>query len=276
MKMNNTFENPNVTYQPSGFLGNSTLKTSITYALFVIVGSVLMQAPIAVVSGLAAALLDLGGGTTMPMIFCYIGLATCFFYLGPLFPIIIRPCTKLMHCRNPKFEEVAIIAMIILTVVIRIAFAHVMSERMDVEINWLSWLEWGGMLILFFVGSLAWEEKPMPPYCEKCRKYMKKEIFKTSSSDSVMPVTLGILHKLCVADDEVYFEESEKIHFTNDSDEFLAIGINSCPVCNDGFVIAVQQKKEIGEDNKEHKVHIVAYANSLNSKQTAKLRELQF
>jgi len=278
MKMNNTFENPNVTYKPSGLLGSSTLKTSITYALFIIIGAVLMQVPIAVVSGLAGALIALGGRTVMQMIFCYVALAGCYIYLGRLFIFIIRPCTKVTHCRNPKFEKGAMIAMVLLTVGIRIAFASVMLEylRMDVEINWLLWFEWGLMLILFLAGSWAME-KPMPPYCEKCRKYMKKEIFETSSSDSIMPDTLGILHKLCVAEDGGHFEESEKIHFTNDiSNGFLAIGIDACPVCNDGFVIAVQQKKEIGENNKEHKVHIVAYANHLNGKQTVKLRELQF
>ena len=65
MKMDKTFENPNVTYKPSGLLGNSALTTSITYALFIILGAVLMQAPIAVVSGLAGALIALGGGTTL-------------------------------------------------------------------------------------------------------------------------------------------------------------------------------------------------------------------
>jgi len=280
MKMNNTFENPNVTYKPSGFLGSNVLTTSIIYALFIIFGAVLMQAPIAVVSGLAGALIALGGGTTMQMIFCYMALAGCYFYLGRLFLFIIRPCTKLMHCRNPKFEKGAIIAMVLLTVVIRIAFASVMSEylndrqRMNMDINWQLWLEWGLMFILFFAGSWAME-KPMPPYCEKCRKYMKKESFKTSSSDSVMPVTLCVLHKLCVSDDWVHFEESGKIHFINDTkDEFLAINLDTCPVCNDGFVTAVQHKKEIGENKKERKVQIVAYANRLNDKQTVKLRDL--
>jgi len=280
MNMNNTSENPNVTYKPSGFLGSSALTTGVTYALFIIVGSVLMQVPIAVASGLAAALIALGGGTTMQMIFCYTALAACFIYLGRLFSFIIRPCTKLMHCRDPKFEKGAVIAMVLLTVVIRIAFANVMLgylndwQRMDMEINWQSWLEWGLMLILFFGGSWAWA-KPMPPYCEKCRKYMKKEIFKTFTSDSTMPDTLGVLHKLCVADDGGHFEESEKIHFSNDTgDKFLAIILDACPVCNDGFITAVQHKKEIGEDKKEQKVQSVAYANRLNDKQTTKLRNL--
>jgi len=282
MKMDNTSENPNVTYKPSGLLGSNALTTSITYALFIVLGAVLMQVPIAVVSGLAGALIALGGGTTLQMIFCYIALAGCYFYLARLFLFFIRPCTKLIHCRNPKFEKGAIIAMVLLTVVIRIAFAGVMIkylnewQRMDMEINWQSWLEWGLMFILFLAGSWTME-KPMPPYCEKCGKYMKKEIFKTSSSESVMPVTLGVLHKLSVADDGVHFEESEKIHFTNNTgDEFLAINMDACPVCNDGFVTAIEHKKETGKDGKERKVQIVVYANHLNDKQTVKLRSLQF
>lgn len=278
--MNNTSENPNVTYKPSGFLGSNALTTGVTYALFIIVGAVLMQAPIAVASGLASALIALGGGTTMQMIFCYMALAGCFFYIGRLFSFIIRPCTKLMHCRNPKFENGAIIAMVLLTVGIRMAFANVMLEylndwqRTDMEINWQAWLEWGLMLILLFAGSWAMA-KPMPPYCEKCRKYMKKEIFKTSASDSIMLDTLGVLHKLCVADDGVHFEESEKIHFTSETgDKFLAINLDACPVCNDGFITAIQHEKVIGEDKKERKVQSVAYANRLNDKQTVKLRNL--
>lgn len=129
-EMNNTFENPNpnVTYVPSGLLGNNTLKTGVMYALFIIVGSVLMQVPIAVASGLAGALIGLGGGTTIQMIFCYIALAGCFVYLGRLFSLIIRPCTKLIHCRNPRFENGAMIAIVLLTVGFRIVFANVIIE----------------------------------------------------------------------------------------------------------------------------------------------------
>ena len=280
MNINNMIENPNVTYVPSGILGNSALTTGVMYALFIIIGSVLMQVPIAVVSGIAAALIALGGGTTLQMIFCYVGLAVCFFYMGYLFPLFIRPCTKLMHCRNPKFENVAIIAIVLLTIGIRIAFAHVMFEYMrdwqsvDMEIDWATWLEWGFMLIIFLVSSLVLVD-PMPPYCEKCGKYMKKDIFKTSSSDSIMFESLCILHKLCTANDGVHFDESEKINYANNvGDNFLAINLEACPVCNDGFITAVHHKKEIGEDKKKRKVQIVAYANILNDKQTVTFRNL--
>ena len=280
MEMDNTSENTNVTYKPSGLLGRNALTTSAAYALFIIVGAVLMQVPIAVTSGLAAFLITLGGGTTMQMIFCYVALAGCFFYLGRFFSFIIRPCTKLVHCRNTEFEDGAIVVMVLLTIGIRITFAHVMLDYLNdwrgtnMEINWQSWLEWGIMFILFFLGSWV-TENPMPPYCEKCRKYMQKEIFKTSSSDAVMPDTLGVLHKLCAADEGTHFEESEKIHFTNNAgNEFLAVCLDACPVCNDGFVTAIRQKEEIDENKKKSKVHIVDYANRLNDKQTVKLRDL--
>ena len=279
-EMNNTFENPNVTYSPSGLHGSETLNTGVMYGLFILVGAVLMQAPIAVASGLASALIVLGGGTAMQMIFCYVGLAACYFYLGRLFSLILRPCTKLVHCRNPKFEDNAIKVMIFLTVGIRVAFSIVMLDYMndwagtDAELNWIAGVEWGLMILLFFAGSWAMGA-PMPPYCEKCRKYMKKEIFKTSSSETIMPETLGVLHQLCVADEGLHFEESNKIHCsTYLGDEFLAINLETCPDCYDGFVTAVQHKKVIGEDKKKHKVQTVAYANCLMGKQTFKLRGL--
>ena len=170
--------------------------------------------------------------------------------------------------------------MVLLTVGIRITFAHFMLEymrdwqRVDMEIDWAAWLEWGLMLIIFFVSSLVLAE-PMHPYCEKCKRYMKKEIFKTSSSDTIMLESLCILQKLCTANDGAHFEESEKINYANNAgDNFLAINLETCPVCNDGFITAVHHKKEIGEDKKKHKVQIVTYANLINDKQTATFRSL--
>ena len=279
-KMNTTYENPNVTYKPSGQIGCGILKLFAMYALFALIGSIAVQVPVGLVGALANIFLMLVVNGTFPgnIIIAFFGI--CFVgggYLlsGGLLGIIIRQCTKLLHCRNMKFENAAIAVGMLFIILIKIFIAsktwEYFASRSSMEIDWLTWVHWVIALFLVWIGALWVFTADMLPYCEKCEKYMKKQVFNFDINSEE-----NILHVLCSGmstseERKALLNQCQKISGKKMPDNYLALNLHACDICKDGFVSVTRHETKIGTDKKEQKVQTVIYANQVNEEGTAML-----
>ena len=275
--MNTTYENPNVTYQPSGQIGCGILKLFVMYALFALIGSIAVQVPVGLVSALANIFLMLVVNGTFPgnIFIAFFGICIVgggYIISGGLLGIIIRQCTKLLHCRNMKFENAAIAVGMLFFILIKIFIAlktwDYFASRSGFEIDWLTYVHWVIALLLVWGGALWVFTADMPPYCEKCERYMKKQVinFEFGSEENILN---GLCSRLSREDKMALLNQCPKILDKKMPDKYLAIIHHACDICKDGFVSVTRHETKIGDDKKTQKVQTVIYANQINEEGTA-------
>jgi len=177
------YENPDITYVPSGRIGSSIKKMCLLYTIFSFVGAIVVSVVIDIVVGLAGIFLLIAGVINIAVTldstpFLYLVsriMNICFFmgvfwilsfgvfFVGILLGSIVRKCTKLLHCRNRWIELLGIFIAVSLAVLFKYAIliTHILF-RDEVSLTFFSFFMGGGTKINyhyeggFNVGDWDW------------------------------------------------------------------------------------------------------------------------